>query len=107
MRVTISHKKTRQQIVDLVEQNTNQLLQGLAAGAPVQLANMQRRWNASKMDFAFDATAGFLRVPIRGFIEVTDTEVIIDADLPAFLTEMLPEEKMRASLESKAKGLLT
>ncbi len=105
MRVTISHKKPKQEVIRIVDQNVNEMLRGLASG-PVQIAEMERSWNGDVMSFAFKAKAGFLTVPISGSIQVTDTEVIIDVDLPAFITNILPEEKLRTSLEGKVRGYI-
>ncbi len=105
MRVTISHQKPRQEVVKLVDQNVNDMLKGLANG-PVQVVDMERAWKGDVMNFSFKGKAGFFTVPIAGFIEVTDKDVIIDADLPGLLTKILPEEKIRASLENKVRGYI-
>jgi hypothetical protein len=105
MRVTISHKKPKAEVIKLVDQNVNDMLRGLATG-PVQIADMERSWKGDVMSFAFKAKAGFFTVPIAGTIEVTDTEVIIDVDLPAFITNILPEEKLRTSLEGRIRGYI-
>lgn len=106
MRVTISHKKPRQEVIGLVEKNTNDMLNGLATG-PVQVADFERVWNGSVMDFSFNGKAGFFCVPIKGRIEVTDVEVIVEADLPPMLAKLMPEEKIRAGIEGKVRGYLT
>ena len=106
MRVTIAHKKGKTEATRIVNESTEELLRGMATG-PVLITEMQRNWTGDVMDFSFKARMGFLSVPIAGRIEVRDTEVTIEADLPGFLTKLLPEEKIRAGIESKAKGLLT
>ena len=100
MRVTISHKKPKQEVVKIVDQNVNEMMKGLASG-PVQIVDMERNWKGDVMNFSFKAKAGFFSVPIVGFIEVNEKEVIIDADLPGIVTKLIPEEKIRASLEGQ------
>lgn len=58
------------------------------------------------MTFSLTANVGFVRVPINGSILVTDTEITIDCDLPGLLTRFIPEKTVRASIESKVRGLL-
>ena len=105
MRVTISHKKPKQEVVRIVDQNVNEMMKGLASG-PVQIADMERNWKGDVMNFSFKAKAGFFSVPIVGFIEVNEKEVIIDADLPGIVTKLIPEEKIRAGLEGKIRGYI-
>jgi hypothetical protein len=104
MRVTISHKKPKQEVVKIVEQNTNEMLKSLASG-PVQVVDLQRTWTGDVMDFSFRGAAGFINVPIKGRIEVTDAEVIVEADL-GVLGKLIPEEKLQASVEGKVRGYL-
>ena len=33
------------------------------------------------MDFSFDAKVGIVSTPIKGFVDVTDKDVTVDADL--------------------------
>ena len=49
---------------------------------------------------------GLIRNPIKGTIEVTDRDVIIDADLGMF-NRLISEDKVRATVESRVRGLLT
>jgi len=58
------------------------------------------------MNFSFDAKMGLVRTPIRGFIEVTDKDVTVDADL-GWLERLLSSKQSQAALEGRVKGLLT
>ena len=104
MRVTISHKKPKPEVVKLIDKNVDEMLKGLANG-PVQVVDMERSWKGDVMNFSFKGKASIFTVPIQGYIEVTDQEVIVDADLGA-LGKFLPEEKLRAGIESKVRGYL-
>ena len=48
---------------------------------------------------------GFMSSPIKGTIDVTDSQVIIDADLGMF-ERFVSEEKVKGALATKFKGLL-
>jgi hypothetical protein len=48
---------------------------------------------------------GLLSTPIKGTVEVTDEELIIDADL-GMLTKFIPEEKAKQMLGGRVRALL-
>ena len=57
------------------------------------------------MDLSFDAKVG-VSIPIKGFVDVTDKDVTVDADL-GWLERLIPAKQTRAALEGRVKGLLT
>jgi hypothetical protein len=79
----------------------------MAGSGMVQIANEQRSWNGDQMDFSFDATMGFMKIPVKGFVLVEEKQVTVDIDLPQFITNFIPEAKVKQGLESGVKGLLT
>ena len=104
MKVTISHNKTKAEVTKAVDRSIEDVFKGLAVG-PVQVLNPSKSWDGSILNFSLMAKMGFMTAPIRGTVEVTDKDVTIDADL-GFL-ENLITPKVRAQLETRAKGLLT
>jgi len=58
------------------------------------------------MTFSVTAAMGLLKNLIKGTIEVTDRDIIIDADL-GLLGKFIPERDVRSALESRVRGLLT
>jgi hypothetical protein len=73
---------------------------------PIQISNESRKWTGSRMDFSFDAKMGIVKTPIKGFVDVTDKDVTVDADL-GWLERLFPAQQARAALEGRIKGLLT
>ena len=57
------------------------------------------------MDFSFDANAGIVSTPIKGFVDVTDKDVTVDADL-GWLERLFPAKQTQTALEGRIKGLL-
>ena len=106
MRIIVPHQHPPQQVVDNIDRKFDEIFKGLPVG-PIQIVDVKRNWNGRKMDFNFNASAGFMNVPIKGTIDVGDKDVTIDVDLPAFLSQILPEAKLRPALEKSVKGLLT
>lgn len=105
MRITISHNKPKQEVMRAVDQSFDDLFRGIGI-IPLQIANEKRVWNDSTLNFSFDAKAGFLSTPIKGFVEVTDKDITIDADL-GLLGKLFPAKQASAAIEGRVRGLLT
>ena len=58
------------------------------------------------MNFSFDAKVGIVSTPIKGFVDVTDKDVTVDADL-GWLERLFLAKQTREALEGRVKGLLT
>src|SRR5215472_17997902 len=105
MRVTVSHNRRKEEIMQALERSFNDLFKGLGT-VPIQIANESRKWTGSRMDFSFDAKVGIVSAPIKGFVDVTDEDVTVDADL-GWLERLIPGKQTQAALEGRVKGLLT
>ena len=106
MRVTVTHNKGLQGAKKLVEDSATQLFSG-AVGAPVQIVDQEKRWEGNTMHYSFTGKMGFFTAPIKGWVQVTEKDVTIECELPELLKKFMPEEKVRATIESRVKGLLT
>jgi hypothetical protein len=104
MRITIAHKKTKQEVMDSVDRGFDDAFK--MQGLPVKLDLQQKTWQGSTMTFALNAKVGFMSSPIKGTIDVTDRDVTIDADLGMF-GRFVSEDKAREVLSTRFKGLLT
>lgn len=105
MRITVSHNKSKQDIVRAVDQSFDDLFKS-TPGIPLRIVNEKRVWNGSTMNFTFDAKLGLISTPIKGFVDVTDKDVTIDADL-GLLEKLFPVKQAQTALEGRIKGLLT
>ena len=104
MRVTVSHSGRKEEIVRSIDRSFEDLFKGFGA-VPIQISNESRRWTGSRMDFSFNAKMGIASTPIKGFIDVTDRDVTVDADL-GWLERLLSGKQAQAALEGRIKGLL-
>jgi hypothetical protein len=104
MRITVSHNKSKDQIIQVVDRSFDDLFKGTPL-IPVQVTNEKRQWQGNILVFSFNASMGLLSAPIKGTVEVTDRDVTIDADLG--LLERLLGGGMRKAVEGRVKGLLT
>ena len=105
MRVTVAHQKSQAEAIKAVDRATEEVFQGLAAG-PITVVESKKAWAGPVLTFSMTAKMGLIRNPIKGTIEVTDRDVIIDADLGMF-NRLISEDKVRATVESRVRGLLT
>lgn len=105
MKITVSHNKGQKEAMRIVDQSSEELFRGIPAG-PVQIVDQQKSWKGSTMSFSFTGKMGFLKAPISGTVEVTEKDVTIECELPGFLENLIPEEKVRAGIQSRVRGLL-
>jgi Putative polyhydroxyalkanoic acid system protein (PHA_gran_rgn) len=104
MKVTVSHSRSKEHIKQAVDRSFDDVFKSIS-NMPVQLAQEQRTWVGDTLNFSLLAKLGFMNTPIKGTIEVTDREVIINVDL-GMLENLIPTDKVRDALSDRVKGLL-
>ena len=105
MRITVSHNRRKEEIMQSVDRSFDDLFKSFGTVA-IQIVNESRKWTGSRMNFSFNAKVGIVSTPIKGFVDVTDKDVTVDADL-GWLERLFPAKQARAALEGRLKGLLT
>jgi hypothetical protein len=105
MRITVSHNKPKEEIRQAVDRSFDDLFKGPPGFLPIQMVNQQRSWQGDFLKFSFDAKAGIMSTPIKGFVQITDKDVTIDADL-GLLERLFPAKQAKEILEGRVKGLL-
>jgi hypothetical protein len=104
MRITVSHNRRKEEVIQSVDRSFNDLFQGVGA-IPVRLVQEHKSWQGSIMTFAMSAKMGLLSTPIKGTVEVTDHDLTIDADL-GILERMIPAKKAQEVIGEHIRGLL-
>lgn len=104
MRITISHNRTKAQIMESVDRSFDEMFQGIA-GLPVRLVLEQKSWQGSILSFAVTAKLGLLSTPIKGTVEVNDQDVTVDADL-GMLNRFVSEKSAQEMIGNRIQGLL-
>ena len=104
MRITVSHNKGKEEAMRLVDSATDTVLRPMFSG-PIQMTDVQKHWSGSRLIFSLMAGMGIARVPIKGWILATDTDITIDCDLPAFIENLLPQS-VRSNVQSAVRKLL-
>jgi len=105
MKITISHNKTREEVIRDIDRSVDDLFRQVPI-AGLQILNQQKTWNGNLMNFSMTGKMGFFSAPIRGTVLVSDHDVTLDVELPGILSKFIPEEKIRAQVEGKIRGLL-
>jgi hypothetical protein len=105
MRVTVSHNRQKEEIMRSVDRSFDDLFKGFGT-VPIQIVNESRNWKGSRMNFSFHAKVGIVSTPIKGFVDVTDKDVTVEADL-GWLERLFPAKQTKAALEGRVKGLLS
>ena len=106
MRVTVSHNQPKQEVIERIDRGLDDIFKG-ATGGMVQITDEQRSWVGDQLNFSFNARAAFMTIPIKGLVLVENHLVTIDVDLPSFVNNFLPEQKMATGIENRVRGLLT
>ena len=104
MRVTVSHNRSKEDVLRAVDQSFEQLFSG-TAGLPLRISQEQKNWQGSTLHFSLTAKMGLLSTPIKGYVEVTDKDITVDADL-GILERMIPAKKAQEALAGHVRGLL-
>jgi hypothetical protein len=105
MRITVSHTKSKEEVMRSVDGSFDDLFRGMGV-IPIQFVDERRSWQGSTLTFSLSAKMGFVSTPMKGTIEVTDRDITIDADL-GLLERLIPATKARASITNRIRGLLT
>ncbi len=105
MRISVSHNRPKEEVIQKIDKSINDLFKD-ASALPVKLVMEQRSWQGSVMTFALTAKMGIMSTPIKGTVEVTDRDIIIDADLGMF-NRFVDEKTAQNAIGSRLKGLLT
>jgi aryl-alcohol dehydrogenase-like predicted oxidoreductase len=104
VKITVPHNQSREQVMKAVDKSLNELFQGIAI-LPVHFVEDRRTWRGSTLAFSLTAKTAFISTPIKGTIEVTDREVIIDVDL-GMLERLIPATRVREVVSQRVRGLL-
>lgn len=103
MRIIVPHHRSRQEVIQTIDKSLDELLQ---QSLPVKLVVQQRTWQGSTLNFSVAAKMAFISSTVKGTIEVTDTEVIIDVDLGMFQS-FISQEKAQEVISTRVRGLLS
>ena len=105
MTVIVPHHTTVEEAILIVDRSANDLFDGAGGGA-VELVERKKGWNGPLMDFSLTARLGFISLPISGNVVVDEVNVTVHCELPALVKTFVGEDKIRAGVERKVRGML-
>ena len=103
MRITVSHNRRKEDVMQSVDRSLDELFQAMVG--PARLVEGQRSWRGTTLSFSLTAKMGWIGTPIKGTVEVTNRDVTIDADLSLF-EHLIPATKAREVIGDRVRGLL-
>jgi hypothetical protein len=106
VKVIVPHHTTVEEAIVIVDRSANDLFEGAAGGA-VQLTERRTSWKGPQMDFSLTARMGFISLPISGIVVVDEKNVTVHCELPPMVKAFVGEDKIRAGLERKVRGMLS
>jgi len=106
VKVIVPHNTTVEEAIVIVDKSADDLFAGAGGGA-VELAERKKGWRGPLMDFSLTARVGFISLPIAGIVIVDECNVTVHCELPALVKTFVGEEKIRASVERKVRGMLS
>src|SRR5271165_6025756 len=104
MRVTLTHHRTKADAKDAVDRSLTHLFTGIAVG-PIEFTDQLNQWSGDRMFFSLSAKMGPVKAPIKGTVDVSDSEVAIEVDLGIF-GKFISDQTVRNQVESRIKGLI-
>lgn len=105
MKVIVAHNTTVERAIALVDESADHLFDA-AGSSSVALVERKKGWRGPLMDFSLTARLGFISLPISGDVLVDDVNITVRCELPALVKTFLGEEKIRAGVERKVRGML-
>lgn len=103
MKVTVPHNTTIEEAIVIIDRSVTEIFD---TGGSVEMIERLRRWEGPLMDFALTARVGFISLPIEGQVVIDEVAVTIHCELPQLAKTFLGEEKIRAGVEQKVRGIL-
>ena len=104
MTVHVTHSKPKQQVVEILDQPLSVLFAGAVDG--LEIVDERRTWTDTTMAFSFTGRVGFISIPLSGAMDVQETLVVVDVELPPMVKMFIGEEKVRAGLEKEILTLM-
>jgi hypothetical protein len=105
VKVIVPHCTTVEEAIVLVDRSADHLFEGTGGGS-VELVERKTNWNGPLMDFSLTARVGFISLPISGMVIVDEVNVTVHCELPALVKTFVGEDKIRAGIERKVRGML-
>jgi len=104
MRVTLTHHRTKAEARDAVNRSLTHLFTGIAVG-PIEFTDQLNQWVGDRMLFSLNAKMGPIKAPIKGSVDVSDTEVAVEVDLGVF-GKFISDQTVRKQVEGRIQGLI-
>lgn len=104
MQIIVPHAKGQQEAIRRLDEAVDKMVAAKHPG--IQISDAQKNWEGSTMNLSARIGAGFVNILVGAKAQVEDAQVIIDCDLPPFVKQFVPEEKIRTGVDTRVRELL-
>ncbi|HLP18154.1 MAG TPA: polyhydroxyalkanoic acid system family protein [Bacteroidota bacterium] len=105
MRIEQSHSLGKEEVKKRSDGLAESLVNMPIPGG-VSVGDISRQWHDDTMDFAFRVSKGFFGADIKGQVNVTDTNVILDIKVPPIVSSFVDEDKIRSVIQTRMSELV-
>ena len=105
MRVEQRHNLGQQEAASRIDQFLDSLMRQQPPGG-ITIKDAQKSWDGNRMHFSFTAGKGMFGATIRGLMEVTDSEVVVDSELPPLVKGFVGEDRIQQTISRELGRLL-
>lgn len=105
MKVVVQHALGKDAAMPVMERCLDHLLGGLGSG--VEILDKKTAWTDSRMRFSFTAKVGYIAVPLAGTIDVGESSVTVDMELPPLVKTFIGEEKIKRVIAENVHEMLS
>lgn len=76
------------------------------AWAGVDVRDITRQWTGDHLDFRFVAAKGFFSATIRGGLDATATQAVLDIQIPPMVSAFVGEDRIRETAGRELERIL-
>ena len=105
MHIEHPHKLEKQQAIEKIQQLLDEFVKR-DLGDSLSMIEHNMNWNDNVLDFSFKAQQGLLNAAITGKAQVLDHLLVLDIEMPAIVTTLLGENRIREKIVSHLERLL-
>jgi len=104
MQIIVPHDKGQQEAIHRLDEAVDRLLTSQHSG--VRISDGHKNWEGSTMNLSARIGTGFVNILVAAKLLVEDRQVVVDCDLPPFVRQFVPEDKIRTGVDTRIRELL-
>jgi hypothetical protein len=99
MQLTLAHKTTKEEAIEKIDNYAQEMMEKKHNW--VNISEQKKEWDGNIVRFSFTAKKMFVSMEIKGNAIITDTEVVLNADLPGMVEKIVSEYEIKESIKKE------